>query len=101
MECDDELKSKVLSNIVLSGGHSMFNGLRERLENELKILFKLSQSSEIEKNSNLLKLVTSIDMKYGAWIGGSIMASIMKNEIWVDQTEYNEVGPSIVHFKCQ
>lgn len=55
------------SNIVLSGGSTLFDGLVDRLCKELKLLAPPSMKC---------KVVAMPERKYSAWIGGSILASL-------------------------
>lgn len=51
-----------------------------------------------------LKLVAAQyanERRYGAWIGGSILASLGSfQQLWISKQEYDESGVSIVHKKC-
>jgi len=79
-------------NIVMSGGTTMFNGIPERLEKEMKAL--APQGMDI-------KVIAPPERKYSVWIGGSILASLSTfEEMWVTKEEYDESGPTIVHRKC-
>lgn len=41
------------------------------------------------------------DRKYGAWIGGSVLASTKTfSSLWITKKEFQEVGPQIIHQKC-
>ena len=81
--------------IVLSGGTSMFNGLPKRLTKEFKALVPESMKEEVKVNS-------SPDRKFAAWIGGSIESSISTfQDKWITKEEYEETGATIVHKKCE
>lgn len=84
--CDIELRPELFQNIVLSGGLSMFPGLKERLHQELTDL--VPEGIEI-------RLVTPPERQYSSWIGGSIIGSLNKNfsRLVVTQQEYLEQGP--------
>jgi actin, other eukaryote len=91
-KCDVEIRNELYSNIVLSGGSTMFNGFGERLTKELISLNNVSKK---------IKCVESPERKYSTWIGGSILASLSTfKRIYVSKEEYNEYGPSIIHKKC-
>ena len=93
MKCDVDLNVKDLySNIVLSGGTSMFPGMAGRIEKEV---------SALAPSSAKIKVIAPPDRKYSAWIGGSVLASLSTfQQIWISKQEYDEYGPSIVHRKC-
>jgi actin-related protein len=79
-------------NIVLSGGTTMFEGIAERMEKEIKALAPASIK---------IKIVAPPERKYSVWIGGSILASLSTfQQMWISKQEYDESGPQIVHRKC-
>jgi len=92
MKCDIDIRKDLYKNIVMSGGTTMFDGIADRLQAEVK---KLAPSgSEI-------KIIAPPERKYSVWIGGSILASLSTfEEMWVTKEEYDESGPAIVHRKC-
>ena len=92
MRCDQELMKELLPNIVLSGGNTMFPGIAERMQKEMVALAPPTRR---------VKVIAPSERNYGAWIGGSILASLSTfQEIWISKQEYEECGPSIVHRKC-
>ena len=90
-KCDIDVRRDLYSNVVLSGGTTMYKGLPERLEKELKTLVTAAD----------IKVVAPPERKYSVWIGGSILSSLttFQNQ-WVNKSEYDEAGPGIVHSKC-
>jgi len=92
MKCDVDIRKDLYANTVMSGGTTMFNGLSDRLQKEIKAL---------APGSMTIKIVAPPERKYSVWIGGSILASLSTFEdMWVTKEEYDESGPSIVHRKC-
>jgi len=92
MRCDVDIRKDLYSNVVLSGGSSLFPGIAERLTKELTCLAPSSMK---------LKVVSPPERKYSAWIGGSILASLSTFQgTLITKEEYDESGPSIVHRKC-
>ena len=88
------MRKNLYNNIILSGGTSMFKGLPERFKNEIKKLVPKSIKEEV-------KVISSNDRKYSAWIGGAIVSSKETFEsIWIDKYDYEESGTDIVHKKC-
>eukprot|EP00488_Nonionellina_sp_1-RS-2012_P003754 TRINITY_DN8129_c0_g1_i1.p1 TRINITY_DN8129_c0_g1~~TRINITY_DN8129_c0_g1_i1.p1 ORF type:complete len:209 (+),score=61.63 TRINITY_DN8129_c0_g1_i1:435-1061(+) len=87
---DDELKQELYSTgVVLSGGSTLFKGLGNRLQTEI---YKLSQQQ--------IGIVANEKRKYLAWIGGSILSSLENcRENFIQRSEYDECGPSIVDRK--
>merc|ERR1711997_696815 len=92
MKCDVDIRKDLYANTVMSGGTTMYTGLSERLNKEIKALAPASM---------VIKIVAPPERKYSVWIGGSILASLSTFEdMWVTKDEYDESGPSIVHRKC-
>ena len=92
MKCDVDIRKDLYNNIVLSGGTTMFDGIADRMEKEIKALAPASMK---------IKIVAPPERKYSVWIGGSILASLSTfQQMWISKQEYDESGPSIVHRKC-
>jgi len=92
MKCDVDIRKDLYSNIVLSGGTTMFDGISERLTKELTALAPSTMK---------IKVVAPPERKYSVWIGGSILSSLSTfQQMWISKAEYDESGPSIVHRKC-
>lgn len=92
MKCDVDIRKDLYSNIVLSGGTTMFPGIAERMTKEITALAPSAMK---------IKVVAPPERKYSVWIGGSILASLSTfQQMWISKAEYDEAGPSIVHRKC-
>jgi len=92
MKCDVDIRKDLYGNIVLSGGTTMFEGIAERMEKEVKALAPASMK---------IKIVAPPERKYSVWIGGSILASLSTfQQMWISKQEFDESGPQIVHRKC-
>lgn len=88
-ECDVDLRRDLYSNIVLSGGSTMFPGFKERLSKEVK---------EQIPDSVDVKIMAPPERMYSVWIGGSILSSLKTfSNMWVTRREYMELGPSVIH----
>lgn len=91
-KCDVDIRKDLYSNIVLSGGTTMFEGLPTRLTNELM---------ELTNHKMRVKVVAQPERKYAVWIGGSILASLDSfKDMWITKKDYDEVGSHVVHSKC-
>ena len=66
MKCDLDIRKELFSNIVLSGGSTLFPGFAERM---LKEMTALAHRMKI-------KIIVPPERKYSAWAGGSILASL-------------------------
>merc|ERR1712232_510411 len=92
MKCDVDVRRELYSNVVLSGGTTMFPGIGERVTRELAAL---------APSTVKIKVVAPPERKYSVWIGGSILSSLSTfQQMWISKDEYNESGPAIVHRKC-
>jgi len=92
MKCDVDIRKDLYNNIVMSGGTTMFSGVAERMQKEIKAL---------APDSMTIKIIAPPERKYSVWIGGSILSSLSTfEEMWIQKAEYDEAGPSIVHRKC-
>ena len=70
----------------------MFPGMYERLTEEIKKLVPDTMD---------VRVISPPERKYSVWIGGSILASLNTfQDNWITRSEYDELGPSIVHRKC-
>ncbi|NVM02434.1 MAG: actin family protein [Candidatus Helarchaeota archaeon] len=88
-KCDIDLRQDLYSNIVLSGGSTMFPGLKERLTREI---------SEMIPENVEVKIIAPPERMYSVWIGGSILSSLRTfQKMWVTRKEYKEIGPSVIH----
>ena len=46
-------------------------------------------------------IIAAPERQYSAWLGGSILAPLLTaQQAWITKSEYDEVGPTIVHSKC-
>jgi actin beta/gamma 1 len=92
MKCDVDIRKDLYSNVVLSGGTTMFPGIAERMTKEL---------TSLAPSTMKIKVVAPPERKYSVWIGGSILSSLSTfQQMWISKSEYDESGPSIVHRKC-
>ncbi|ESO92909.1 hypothetical protein LOTGIDRAFT_232973 [Lottia gigantea] len=92
MNCDIDIRRDLYSNIVLSGGSTMFPGIADRMMKEV---------SSLAANTIKCKVIAPPERKYSVWIGGSILASLSTfSQMWITKEEYDECGPGIVHRKC-
>jgi len=88
-ECDVDLRRDLYSNIVLSGGSTMFPGVKERLTKEIK---------ELIPESIDVKIIAPPERMYSVWIGGSILSSLKTfSRMWITRREYKEMGPEVIH----
>jgi actin-related protein len=95
LSCDEGLRKELFSNILLSGGNTLFEGFSERITKEL--------SKSIDNVSVFAPKVISYfkfqERMFGAWIGGSMVSKNKESNTWISQEEYQENGASIVNKK--
>ncbi|OAG29895.1 actin beta/gamma 1 [Nematocida displodere] len=92
MKCDVDIRKDLYSNIVLSGGTTLYQGIADRMQTEI---------TKLAPSSMKVKIVANPERKYSVWIGGSILASLGTfQQMWISKAEYDECGPSIIHRKC-
>mmetsp|Transcript_79435 Transcript_79435/g.199620 ORF Transcript_79435/g.199620 Transcript_79435/m.199620 type:complete len:1284 (+) Transcript_79435:52-3903(+) len=90
--CDVDIRKDLFSNIVLAGGSSLFPGLVDRLTKELSALAPSTMRVQVHAPP---------ERRYSSWIGGSILSSLSTfNSMWITKSEYEEVGPGVVHRAC-
>jgi actin-related protein len=91
-ESDIDVRKDLYSNIVISGGTTMYKGLPERLHKEMTAL----APSAIK-----VKVIAPNERRFSVWIGGSILSSLTSFQtMWVTKAEFEEEGARIVHKKC-
>ena len=91
-ECDIDVRADLMSNVILSGGSTLYDGLPDRLEKELDALMP---------KRDMVKIIASADRYYSVWQGGSTLTSLTTfGSQWITKEEYEENGAEIVHRKC-
>ncbi|RLO12237.1 hypothetical protein DYB28_011915, partial [Aphanomyces astaci] len=91
LRADLDLRRTLFSQIILSGGSTLFPGFGDRLLSEVR-----------KKAPKDIKIRISAPpaRQYSTWIGGSILASLATfKTMWITKAEYEEHGASIVHRK--
>lgn len=97
LRCDAEMQSTLLSNVVLSGGGTCYDGITDRMKLEVeKIVQQVSPGWRVKTMASGVS-----ERALCSWIGGSILASLGSfHEMWVTQQEYSEFGSAVVDRKC-
>jgi len=92
MKCDVDVRKDLYSNIVMSGGTTMYNGIADRLSKEVTAL----APSTIK-----VKVIAPAERRFSVWIGGSILSCLSSFQTqWITKSEFDESGAAIVHRKC-
>lgn len=88
---DTDLRRMLFSNVVLSGGSTLFKRFGDRLLSELK---------KLAPKDIKIRISAPQERLYSTWIGGSILASLDTfKKMWVSKREYNEEGLKAIHRK--
>lgn len=93
--CDADIRLALYGSVVVTGGNSLLPGFAERLNRDL--------SHRAPSNTRIKMIVANgtVERRFGAWIGGSILASIGTfQQMWISAQEYEEGGKSQVERKC-
>ena len=89
---DVDIRRELFNNIVLCGGGSMLKGFSERLQRCLP---------DISPQSVKVKVTTTTDRRFQAWVGGSILSSLGSfQQMWMSRQEYKEHGAIFIERKC-
>jgi actin-related protein len=89
-----DLTRPLVTNIILAGGSSMFEGFAQRLTAELKFRVSAKMSREV-------KIVAQPDRHLCTWNGGKAFAELRESfvERWLSRAEYEEFGAQHIHTK--
>jgi len=91
-KCAVDMRKDCYSNIVLSGGSTMFPGIGDRMLKEIRGLAPDTMKVEV---------ISPPERKYSVWIGGSILGSLKTfATLWTSKQEYEEYGSKVFVKKC-
>lgn len=91
MKCDLNQRNILSQNIVLSGGSSMFTGMKHRFRKEFK---------RITHQVYRPKIIMPHEPKYSVWIGGSVLASVpCFKSMSITRDEFKESGRQVIFRK--
>lgn len=93
--CDVDLRPALYGTVIVTGGNSLIGGFTDRLQMDL------SSRTPPSMRLKLIHASQSAERRFGAWIGGSILASLGTfQQMWISQSEYKESGKAQVDRKC-
>lgn len=85
-------RKDLYANICISGGNTMFNGFKERLQDEI---------IKLAPKSLKINVYSPEERKYAAWRGASHLNShVQFPKMVITKGEYSETGPTIIDTKC-
>lgn len=83
--CSFDVRSVLVSNILLSGGTTLLPGFVERLDSELKL--------RLPHMKHMIRLRADKQRQYAAWAGGAVLANLDSfQEQWLAKWEFSENG---------
>ena len=89
---DIDVRKELCKNLILSGGTTMYQGLPDRLKDEIVGLAPAGAE---------IKVIASADRKFAVWKGASTFSSLSSfASSWITAEDYKEHGAAIVHRKC-
>merc|ERR1712087_510187 len=89
---DIDIRKELCKNLILSGGTTMYQGLPDRLKDEIVGLAPAGAE---------IKVIASADRKFAVWKGASTFSSLSSfASSWITADDYKEHGAAIVHRKC-
>mmetsp|Transcript_8852 Transcript_8852/g.29573 ORF Transcript_8852/g.29573 Transcript_8852/m.29573 type:complete len:403 (+) Transcript_8852:50-1258(+) len=92
MKCDVDIRKDLYSNIVISGGTTMYKGLPERMQKEI---------TNMAPPTMKVKTVAPEERQYSVFVGAAILASLTTfQQMWISIDEYKDSGKAVVHRKC-
>jgi actin, other eukaryote len=87
LKCDSDIRKDFFSNIVLTGGSTIFPGFAERIHKEIDTHAPIKIKT---------KVIAKPERKFSVWIGGSILASLSTfQQMWTSKDDYDEMGPRV------
>lgn len=93
--CDADVRMSLYGSVVITGGNTLLQGFPERLNRDL------SHRAPSNTRLKMISANATMERRFGAWIGGSILASIGTfQQMWISSQEYQESGKSQVERKC-
>jgi len=87
---DVDIRKELTSNVILTGGSSLFPNLDARLS------WELSQLLPAFTKPKVIAPRFSVERSCASWIGGSILTSLGSfQQLWLSRHEYEEYGATM------
>eukprot|EP01063_Lacrimia_lanifica_P032200 TRINITY_DN5456_c0_g1_i1.p1 TRINITY_DN5456_c0_g1~~TRINITY_DN5456_c0_g1_i1.p1 ORF type:complete len:468 (+),score=187.03 TRINITY_DN5456_c0_g1_i1:108-1406(+) len=100
--CDPYLRPVLLNNLVMAGGTTLLEGTQYRLLKDIFTLYR--EAHPTENTAEVIRegaVRANQNRDISAWMGGSMFGMLsMFSHMLIQQAEYNDVGPSVIHTKC-
>lgn len=92
LRCDEKLRPRLLSNIMLTGGNSLLPGLDRRLKRELEE----SLPKEGNGNAPSVRVQAQPGRENFTWDGGAHLCSLSSfQRLWLTRQDYQETGAAM------
>ena len=92
LKVDVDVRASLFENIYLSGGNTLFDGFKERLEKDLSSI----------QSKYKVKVNAPPERRYSSWIGASIISSFSSFQpYFISKEEYDESCPEYFKNKFQ
>lgn len=92
--CPIDIRRTLYGTILLSGGTTMFPGFDTRLQHEVGKLCNNRIADDV-------RVIAPNERKFSVWMGASILSTLASfTAEWVTSQEYHEIGPQVVHRRC-
>eukprot|EP00923_Selenidium_pygospionis_P025224 GHVN01044433.1.p1 GENE.GHVN01044433.1~~GHVN01044433.1.p1 ORF type:complete len:429 (+),score=84.92 GHVN01044433.1:367-1653(+) len=91
-----ETRKSLLNSVVLSGGTTLFQGLPERIEKEIRV-------AAPPQAWNHVRVIADPGRLFGVWMGAKLFCGLraMQTTVWTSKQEWEDEGSNVVHKKVQ
>jgi centractin len=91
-KCDIDIRKSLYSNVLISGGNTLFKGIQEKFHTEIKYLAPKNMKVKVHTPNNRL---------FCCWTGGNVISTLeIFKKMWVSREEWMEKGnKSLIHVK--
>lgn len=96
-ECDVSIRRNIYEHIILSGGSSMFPGMPNRIQKEIrqKYFKDILKEDQNRVNKCKIRIEAPSHREYTSFVGGSILSELMSGDstdFWITKAKYQEDG---------
>lgn len=96
-ECDLSIRKSLYGHIVLSGGSSMFPGMPNRIQRDIRQRYLKEVLREDQSRSKKchISVEAPSNREFTTFLGGCILSELMSkgsNEFWITRAMYEEIG---------
>eukprot|EP01094_Clydonella_sp_ATCC50884_P026034 TRINITY_DN7015_c1_g1_i1.p1 TRINITY_DN7015_c1_g1~~TRINITY_DN7015_c1_g1_i1.p1 ORF type:complete len:431 (-),score=133.01 TRINITY_DN7015_c1_g1_i1:1535-2827(-) len=93
-----DARRDLLTNVLLTGGSSRFEGFEKRLRADIEAF---NDERQLYPGKTKVVAPQRAERAIGSWMGGSVLASLGDNiKMWMSKAEFEERGSDLVDRKC-